>query len=158
MKSTRLFVIAACLVLVAGLRAESQILPSADETQAEILRKGTIVAGNVQTAITNHILDDPTFPNKKQLPEETQNHPKILTLKDGFLFDWTPGQQARYLMEELRQGIHILQSVDKPRGFDVIALNGAREYWPKLRDISCHETPGIRYYDLDGFEQYCPTK
>jgi hypothetical protein len=61
-------------------------------------------------------------------------------------------------MEDLRQGIHVLQSADKPRGFDVIALAGARECWPKLRDTSCRETPGIRYYDLDGFEQYCPSK
>jgi hypothetical protein len=49
----------------------------------------------------------------------------MLVLKEGFLFDWTPGQQARHLMEDLRQGIHILQSADKPRGIDVIALAGA---------------------------------
>lgn len=151
-----------CLIFAAGflggLRTESQILPSTDPAQAETLRKSQIVAGNVQSAITEHITDDPTFADKKQLPEEPQTHPKVLTTKDGFLFDWTPGQEARYLMEELRQGVHILQSVDRPRGFDVIALSGAREYWPKLRDISCHETPGIRYYDLDGFAQYCPAK
>jgi hypothetical protein len=126
---------------------------------AETLRKGQIVAGNIQTAITGHILDDPGFRQNKQLPEDPQNHPKILVFKDGsFIFDWTPGQEARYLMEELRQGIHILQSVDKPHGMDIIALTGAREYWPKLRDISCGENPGIRYYDLDGFEEYCPAK
>lgn len=125
----------------------------------ETLRKGQIVAGNIQTAITGHILDDPSFRQNKQLPEDPQNHPRILTFKDGsFAFDWTPGQEARYLMEEMRQGIHILQSVDKPRGIDIIALTGAREYWPKLRDISCGENPGIRYYDLDGFDEYCPSK
>jgi hypothetical protein len=158
MKTAFLLGVAAGLTLLAGLRAKSQILPSADAAQAETLRKGQIVAKNIQTAFTEHIVDDPTFGERKQLPEEKQTDPKVLALKDGFLFDWTPGEEARYLMEKLRQGVHALQSVDKPRGFDVVALSGAREFWPKLRDISCHETPGVRYYDLDGFEQYCPTK
>ncbi len=130
-----------------------------DEPEAEVLRHGEIVADNIQTAITIHITEDENFRRDKQMPEDKQNHPKALVFKDGsFVFDWTPGQQARYLMEELRQGLHILQSVDKPRGLDIVALTGARDYWPKLRDISCHENSGIRYYDLDGFEQFCPTK
>lgn len=158
MKAALYLGLAATLTSLGAIRVESQILQSPDGTQAEILTKAQIVSKNIQTAITAHITDDPTFTDKKQLPEETKTEPKKLVLKNGFLFDWTPGQEARYLMEELRQGIHVLQSIDKPRGFDVIALAGAREYWPKLRDISCHETPGIRYYDLDGFEQYCPTK
>ncbi len=36
----------------------------------ETLRKGQIVAGNIQTAITGHILDDPSFRQNKQLPED----------------------------------------------------------------------------------------
>jgi hypothetical protein len=133
--------------------------PAQNETETEVLKHGQIVADNIQTAIVAHITEDANFRRDKQLPEDKQNEPKILYLKDGsFVFDWTPGQEARYLMETLRQGLHILQSVDKPKGLDIIALTGAREYWPKLRDISCHETPGIRYYDLDGFEQYCPAK
>jgi hypothetical protein len=147
------------LVAVAARQGIAQVSKPSDPDTEETLRKGQIVAGNIQTAFTSHILDDPNLRQNKQLPEDQQNHPKILVFKDGsFVFDWTPGQQARYLMEELRQGIHILQSVDKPRGSDIIALTGAREYWPKLRDISCRENPGIRYYDLDGFEEYCPTK
>jgi hypothetical protein len=46
---------------------------------------------------------------------------------------------------------------DKPRGFDVTALAGAREYCPNFGTFPRRE-PGIRYYDLDGFEQYCPSK
>ena len=153
-------------ILIAGLAAVAsqygitqQASKSDNPDTDETLRKGQIVAGNIQTAVTSHILDDPSFRQNKQLPEDPQNHPKILVFKDGsFKFDWTPGQEARYLMEELRQGVHILQSVDKPRGMDIIGLSGAREYWPKLRDISCRENPGIRYYDLDGFEEYCPAK
>ncbi len=40
---------------------------------------------------------------------------------------------------------HALQGAGKPRGPDIVALTGGREYWPKLRDISCHESRGIRY-------------
>lgn len=125
----------------------------------ETLRKGEIVAHNVQTALTEHQMEDTSFQASKQLPEDKRDFPKMLVLKDNtILLDWTSGQEARYLMEELRQDIHALQSVEKPRGFDIIALTGAREFWPKLRDISCRETPGIRYYDLDGFAQYCPSR
>jgi hypothetical protein len=144
-------------LLFACLNSAAQ--PVKTESQADVLLKGQTIAGNIQEAFTEHISDDSNFRQDKQQPEDKQNDPKVLVFKDGsFIFDWTPGQEARYLMEELRQGIHILQSVQKPRGFDVIALTGAREYWPKLRDISCRENPGIRYYDLDGFEQYCPSK
>lgn len=127
------------------------------ESVEEILRKGEIVAKNIQTAITAHLTQDPDFKVSKQLPEDPHATPKMLVKRDGsFEFDWTPGQHARSLMEEIRQGIHVLQSSDKPRGLDVVALAGGREYWPKLRDISCHEQPGIQYYDLDGFSQFCP--
>jgi hypothetical protein len=158
MTTAKISLLLAVAVLSACSYGISQSPKSEAAKNEAILLKGEIVAGNIQTAFTSHILDDPHFRQEKQLPEEEQNHPKILVFKDGsFVFDWTPGQHARYLMEELRQGIHILQSVEKPRGFDVIALAGAREYWPKLRDISCQENPGIRYYDLDGFEEYCPS-
>lgn len=158
MKTSFCYCLLAGLILFPGLWSESQILPSSDAGQANILSKGSVVANNIQTAIAGHLALDPTFSMKKQQPEDKYPDPKMLVLKEGFLFDWTPGQQARHLMEDLRQGIHILQSVDKPRGFDAMALAGAREYWPKLLDISCRETPGIRYYDLDSFEQYCPSK
>jgi hypothetical protein len=130
--------------------------PSQDPIN-EILTKGEIIAGNLVTAIHLHVALDADFQLSKQLPEDKHDSPKILVKKDGtIVFDWTAGQQARYLMEELRQGIHALQASTKPRGLDEIALAGGREYWPKLRDISCHEQPGIRYYDLDGFTQFCP--
>jgi hypothetical protein len=131
----------------------------ASESVDDVLRKAGNVADNIEEAITGHITDDTNFRRTKQLPEDKRDLPNPLVKNDGsFEFDWTPGQHARYLMEALRQGIHVLQSVEKPRGFDVIALAGAREYWPKVRDISCHENPGTRYYNMDGFEQYCPGK
>ncbi|WP_433965134.1 hypothetical protein [Tunturiibacter gelidiferens] len=144
-------------LLIAGqlnfVRAQKSNILETSET----LHKAEIVDGNLQTAITAHIKEDPHFHISKQLPEDKQNEAKMLFHKDGgFEFDWTAGQHARYLMEDLRQGIHALQSADKLRGLDTIALSGAREYWPKLRDISCHESPGTRYYDLDGMEQFCP--
>lgn len=119
--------------------------------------EATVAAHNIEEAKTEHITQDPSFRPNKQLPEEKRELPPPLIKRDGsFDFDWTPGQHARYLMEELRQGIHALQSAEKPGGLDGIALAGAREAWPKMRDISCRESPGIRYHDLDGLEQYCP--
>ena len=158
MKALICFGLFAGLAVLATTQTEAQIMPASDPAQAEILRKGEIVAGNVQKAIELHVIDDPLFGSKKQLPEDKRAMPSILATKDGILMDWTPGQESRYLMEQLRQGIHALQSADKPRGFDVIALTGARELWPQLRDISCHETHGLKYYDLDGFQQFCPDK
>jgi hypothetical protein len=124
-----------------------------------VLLRGDIVANNIQTAILAHITEDPVFQVSKQSPEDPRNGPKILVKKDSSIaFDWTDGQHARYLMELLRQGIHALQASGNARGMDAIALAGGREYWPKLRDISCHDAPGTRYYDLDGFEAFCPEK
>jgi hypothetical protein len=140
-----------------ALLIQTQTQNSAPVSSREVLRTAQIVAGNIETAIRAHLTDDPDFQRRLQLPEDKQHEPKILVKKDGsFEFDWTPGQQARYLMEQMRQGIHALQSVSKPKGMDIIALTGVREYWPKLRDISCRENPGIRYYTLDGFEEFCP--
>ncbi len=128
-----------------------------NESVTAVLLKGDTVASNIEEAITSHITEDAGFRRAKQLPEDSRSLPDILVKQDGsFAFDWTPAQHARYLMEALRQGIHVLQSVEKPVGLDAIALAGAREYWPKLRDISCHENHGVRYYDLDGFAQFCP--
>jgi hypothetical protein len=150
------WVVAAAFIAIPCV--ESQTPKPEDSTQSDVLLKGHIVDHNIQEAIAEHVADNPEFTPAKQFPEDKQTLPKMLFLKGGgFIFDWTPGQEARYLMEDLRQGLHALQSVEKPTGFDIVALTGARQYWPKLRDISCHENPGIRYYDLDGFEEFCPT-
>jgi hypothetical protein len=106
------------------------------DSTSEILSKGQTVAHNIQEAITEHTTEDEHFLLTKQLPEDKRDLPPPLVFKDGnFAFDWTPGQEARFLMEEIRQGIHALQSVEKPHGLDIIALAGGREYWPKLRDL-----------------------
>jgi hypothetical protein len=129
------------------------------QSNDEVLTKSEIVSKNIQTAISVHLQTDPNFRVTNQSPTDPQPEPKMLEMKNGtFRFSWTEGQHARYLMESLRQGVHALQSADKPLGLDAVALSGAREFWPKLRDISCHEFPGSRYYGLDGFEQFCPTK
>jgi len=148
-------VLASCGAQTPGTQGQKPASESVDD----VFRKAGNVSDNIEVAITGHITDDANFRRSIQLPEDKRDLPNPLVKKDGsFEFDWTPGQHARYLMEALRQGIHALQSVEKPKGFDVIALAGAREYWPRVRDISCHENPGVRYYDLDGFEQYCPEK
>jgi len=129
------------------------------QTVSDVLLKANIVAGNIQTAITVHLLHDPDFQIAKQLPEDKQCPPKILVRHDGsFYFDRTAGQEARAIMEDIRQGLHAIQAATKAYGMDSVALAGGRQYWPKLRDISCGEPPGIRYYDLDGLEQYCATR
>jgi hypothetical protein len=146
-----------CFCLLVGYRLVGQT--TASETTEEVLRKGSIVSSNIQEAITEHLTLDHNFKVAKQLPEQRHELPPLLVYKNGDIdFDWTPGQQARFIMEDIRQGLHALQAAEKPTGFDVIALAGGREMWPKLRDISCREKPSLRYYDLDGFEQYCPAK
>jgi hypothetical protein len=147
--------LAICGLHAAAISAQK----TAPEPADAVFVDATIAAHNIEEAITEHITSDPSFHPTKQLPEDRRDFPPPLITKDGgFDFDWTLGQHARYLMEALRQGIHTLQSAVKPSGLDGIALAGARESWPKMRDISCHESPGIRYYDLDGFEQYCPKR
>ncbi len=142
-------------VIVAMLAAAFQLDAKQDNVE-EILRQADIAANNIQSAITAH-LAEPTFVLKKQKPELNLRCFDILAFKDGSIkLDWTVGQHARCRMEDLRQGIHELQSTDQPRGLDAIALPVSKSLWPKLRDIVCHEYPGIQYYDLDGFEQFCP--
>jgi hypothetical protein len=124
-----------CLIIWMCISINTQPLlygPSATHDNAdEVLFRGDIVAGNIQTALGAHLAEDPRFRLMKQLPEDRQNDPKMVVKKDGsFYFDWTPGQHARYLMEEIRQGVHELQSAEKPQGLDIVALAGGREYWP----------------------------
>lgn len=150
---TTIFV-AVCLLGVGWLNAISQKSDRIEES----LRHGDIAAGNVQTAITAHLTEDADFHPSKQQPEEKLNPANLLVYGDGTTkFDWTPGQHARYLMEEMRQGVHELRSATKPRGLDAVVFAGVGQTWPSLRDIACAEFPGVRYHDLDGFEQYCPS-
>jgi hypothetical protein len=126
------------------------------EDSEEILRLADITANNIETAIGAH-LGESDFQLKKQQPELQLRCFDILVFKNGSIkLDWTTGQHARCRMENLRQGIHALQSADHPRGLDAIALPSAKSLWPRLRNIVCYEYPGVQYYDLDGFEQYCP--
>jgi hypothetical protein len=123
----------------------------------KILIDATVAAQTLEEALSIHFTSDPHFSPTKQNPEDKRTLPQMLFTKDnGLQFDWTPGQHARYLMEELRQGIYQLQSAQNPLGLDSIALAGARESWPKLRGISCQDKPGTRFFDLNGVEQYCP--
>jgi hypothetical protein len=148
-----------CLALSAGLVVPAWAQNQLKQSVNDVLLRGDVVAHNIQVAIMTHLIEDQTFQVSKQSPEEPTILPRILVKKDSsFTFDWTPGQHARYLMEELRQGVHTLQASATPRGMDAVAFAGAREYWPQLRDISCQDAPGTKYYDLDGFPQYCRDK
>jgi hypothetical protein len=159
MRSLRVKLAQGFLIVAFVARSPCSVFGQAGDSTEEVLRKSAVVAGNILTAITEHLESDPDFRLSKQLPENKRYPPNLLYKRDGsFEFDQTPGQNARSLMEDMRQGVHELQSAEKARGLDGIALAGAREYWPKLRDISCRESPGTRYYDLDGQEQYCPAR
>jgi hypothetical protein len=149
--------LAVLIVLLGCMATNLRGQASATKSTEAVFVDATVAAHNIEEAISSHLTGDANIHLNKQLPEDKRGLPPPLIKRDGsFEFDWTVGQHARYLMEELRQGIHQLQSVEKASGLDGIALAGARENWPKVRDISCHESPGIRYFDLDGFEQYCP--
>jgi hypothetical protein len=127
-----------------------------DKATADILDHAAVVAGNLQTGILALVAGNENFKPAKQQPEERAELPDTVVYKDGsFEFDWTPGQAARYYMEVLRQEIHELQGAEKGGGFAAF-LPAGRESWQKLRDLACREYPGIRYFDLDGIENYCP--
>lgn len=144
------------IALVVALMLAMVPQQSRRDDSEEIFRDADITANNIENAITAH-LAEPGFVPKKQDPELKVRCFDILTFKDGSIkLDWTRGQHARCRMENLRQGIHVLQSAEHPRGLDAIALPAAKSVWPKLRDIVCSQYPGVQYYDLDGFEQYCP--
>ena len=120
-KGLHLLAVIAVIQLV-PLNAPAQ---KVEKSITDVLANAEIVAGNITTAITAHIADDPEFQIAKQLPEDKYAPPKILVRKDGtIIFDWTPGQQARSLMEDIRQGLHALQSSKKALGIDSIALAG----------------------------------
>jgi hypothetical protein len=58
MKTAFCHCLLAGLILFLGLWSESQILPSSDAGQANILLKGSVVANNIQTAIAGHLALD----------------------------------------------------------------------------------------------------
>lgn len=127
----------------------------------EAIFAATTAAWNLDNGIAQHLAQDgPNFHPTKQQPEDNNaSLPSLLLRKDGTAFDpATPGQQARELMEELRQGIHALQSAEKAEALDAMALDQGRASWLKMRDIFCRQYPDVRYYDLDGAERYCPAK
>jgi hypothetical protein len=61
MKTAFCHCLLAGLILFPGLWSESQILPSSDAGQANILLKGSVVANNIQTAIAGHLALDPNI-------------------------------------------------------------------------------------------------
>jgi hypothetical protein len=128
---------------------------SKKQSQEDVLTMGDIANHNIQDALEAHAVSDPGFNPQKRQPVEQVRGFDTLVYKNSFKLDWTTGQHARYLMEELRQGIHELQSATHPQGLDGMALEGARSAWPKLRDVVCTIYPGVRYFDLNGSENYC---
>jgi FAD/FMN-containing dehydrogenase len=150
MKSAWLLLLAATAVAFGQTQASDE----------KALSGAEIAAWNIQECISHHLVEDaPNFHPAKQEPEDDASLPSMMLRKDGSAFDpATVGQQARALMEELRQGIHALQSAEKAEGMDAMALYQARASWPQMRDIFCREYPEVRYYDLDGIERHCPPK
>lgn len=128
---------------------------SKKQSQEDVLTMGDIANHNIQDALEAHAVSDPGFNPQKQQPVEQVRGFDTLVYKASFKLDWTTGQHARYLMEELRQGIHELQSATHPQGLDGMALEGARSAWPKLQEVVCTIYPGVRYFDLNGSENYC---
>ena len=155
------FLLLLLAVAIATPFAASQQPPAPQHTQAKegdlTLADGDVASWNIEQAIEDHETVDPTFHPVPQQPEIKRHSADVLVQKDGkIILDWTPRQHARYLMEEIRQGLHIIQSAPKPSVGDAFALEQGRRLWPKLRDISCRDAPNTMYYDLDGFERYCP--
>jgi hypothetical protein len=123
----------------------------------DMLAKSDIASMNLWLAVTEHMQKSPQFSIAKQQPEDDQPSPTLRRNKDGmYEYYWgTPSQHARYIMEDFRQAGFALKSASRLNRQDVIALTVTLKYWPKLRDIACHDSPEIPYYDLAGKQRSC---
>lgn len=125
----------------------------------QILFDAEAAARFLQKAIEEHTYREPNFRPHRQFPEDKLPPTPTLLHRDGSLTpDWTPEQHARFLMEQLRQGIHAVQGAERSWTIDILALESARAAWPGVRDLFCSVHPNVVYYDSDGFKHYCPAQ
>lgn len=142
------------LLVVLSAFSSAQVVPNIQTDH--LLFEGQRIDNDLQAAILTHLKNDPHFKDLKQEPQDTQYAGHILVMSDNTIeSDWTSGQHARFLMEELRQGIFSLGKAKRTPIDDYILIN-ANMIWPLIRDLACQDKHKVRYYDLNGAEQFCP--
>jgi hypothetical protein len=136
--------------------AQATKAPEAKDVNESVWFDAEIAKGNLSMCILAHAMDRDVMSDPQQ-PEDKVELPPPVTTVDGILvWDWPASLHARSLMEQIRQGLHKLNSVSEPKGADSLAIDQARAVWPKLRDIYCRAVPSVGYHDLDGIQRYCP--
>jgi len=146
------------LMLFASILLASPNLAPKNRSNEEILIEGDLAFGEVTDALALHLNAHPdTYVLVKPNLKEKVPEPGMLVFKNQIKLDWTTGQHAHSLVENLRLGVYEL-GAQKSEGLDSMALDHGKRIWPEVRNIYCREYPGARYFDLAWQEQYCEEK
>jgi hypothetical protein len=156
-----LLVLAALVATPAFAQNANKTPPSVSNasSDATALSVGEIAAFSLVNAESYQMQEDPNYVPPKPQIQEKVTQPGIVLFRnpdgtDRLEMDWTVGQHARSLMEQLRISMWRYQA-GKANPAGLIGVNQAADAWPKLRVIYCREYPGGRYIDLQGQIQYC---
>jgi hypothetical protein len=127
-----------------------------NKSDKDVLMEGDLTLSEVQDALSLHLSAHPdTYVLVKPEYQEKVPVPGIVVFKDNHIeLDWTTGQHAHSLSENLRLGVYEL-AAQKSEGIDLMAIDHAKRIWPNVKALYCHEYPGARYFDLSWHEQYC---
>jgi hypothetical protein len=140
------------LLLLTAPQVSRKPTPTQDEI---VLFGGDLAAFSLSNGISMMQMQS-QFAIQHQEPELKIPFPVLLQTRHEMVIDWTDGQHARYLMEEIRQGVYALRGHEENNFDAFVGIRKGRELWPKIRDIACKDKPSLLYYHLDGTKDYCP--
>jgi hypothetical protein len=145
------------MLWVSILLASLGISPKS-RSDEEVLVDGDLALSEVTDALALHMnAHRDTYVLVKPDLKEKVPEPGMLIYKNQVKLDWTTGQHAHSLVENLRLGIYEL-GAQKPEELDSLALDHGKRIWSEVRSTYCREYPGARYFDLAWREQYCEEK
>jgi hypothetical protein len=126
------------------------------KSDKDVLMEGDLALSEVQDALSLHLNAHPdTYVLVKRKYQEKVPVPEMVVFKDNHIeLDWTTGQHAHSLSENLSLGVYEL-AAQRSEGIDLMSLDHARRIWPEVKALYCRGYPGARYFDLGWQEQYC---
>jgi hypothetical protein len=134
------------------------LLGQQNKDDEQVLTEGDLALSEVLDALSLHAEQPQSFVSVKPNVKEKVAEPGMIVFKNRSLtLEWTNGQHAHSLVENLRISIREL-AAQRSEGLDVMALDHANHIWPEVKIIYCHAYPGARYFDLAWHEQYCEEK
>ncbi|SRR6266568_7471548 len=146
------------LMLSASVLLTSLNVAPKNRSNEEVLIEGDLALSEVTDALALHLSTHrDTYVLVKSNSKEKVPQPGMLVFRNQIKLDWTTGQHAHSLVENLRLGVYEL-AAQKPEDLDLMALDHGKRIWPDVRNIYCREYPGARYFDLAWQEQYCEEK